>query len=555
MKHLFELLSHPYPRYGLAAALVQEDCTPAEFALLDEKQVAELLYKTLEAGLSKFRMRTHDKPELVETLEYRNVDYADLQKDSSLVQSSGLAAQGKFLYPSVITTDGGAADTYKNATAMIKDLREGKSLLTRITFSRSFAPTTAKINQNGKASLSEPPGTLFEAACSAIATLTPLKPAAWAGQRNTAIYPDLQLDEQQDALWQFVRLFEEMVRQETSDLMLCKLPKKQDNAPTVAAKSKMSSKKTASTAPKSEYRRPRLHSGNYPYAPQRESEAFGAAGLLGAIGRWAHSRGEIERGKKVLASLAKCPLYIVNYDAITQSQFSHHVIKLAQENRLSEIVHALTYDTRLYTEMEEDRPSWELPTRKLFAFFAGRFLQSFNAPAYRDFLSTRAEYDAALHPLFKEYFMSQQVPTEIVQAARELGQWINRAAYYAAREEVEKDKTDSPKEKDRKIRQQKAKILVALDSMAMGARDATSMMGSIMRETGMLTQSDAPPEALPFIDAACTGNTIGMDTARQLLMTYMRVRYVPDTGGRLSHQQTIGVEVSNMDSVEDISEN
>ena len=59
------------------------------------------------------------------------------------------------------------------------------------------------------------------------------------------------------------------------------------------------------------------------------------------------------------------------------------------------------------------------------------------------------------------------------------------------------------------------------------------MMGSIMRETGMLTQMDAPPEAIPFIDAANIGEIISMDTARQLLMTYMRVRYVPETANRI----------------------
>lgn len=533
---------------------MQEDCTPAEFSFLGEEQAAELLSRTLDSSLSNFRMRTLDKPELVETLEYRNIDYSDLQKDALLVGSPGLAGRGIYLFPSVITLDSKASDTYKNAVAMVKELREGKSLLSRTTFSRSFAPTTAKINQNGRASLSEPPGTLFEAVCSAIATLTPLKPAAWVGMRNTAIYPDLPLDEQHDSLWQFVRLFEEMVKQETSGLMTCKLPKKLEVAVKAATKQKASSKKPESTKPKSEYRRPRLHSGNYPFAPQRESEAFGSAGLLGAIGRWAHSRGQLERGEKVLASLEKCPLYIVSYDAITLTQFGHHVIKLARENRLSLIVQSLTYDTRLYTEIEDDRPSWELPARKLFAFFAGRFLQSFDAPAYRDFLSTRAEYAPALYPLFEEYFMSQQVPADIVHAARALGQWINQAAYYAAREEIEKDKALNLKDKETKIRKQKAKILVALDSMAMGARDATSMMGSIMRETGMLTTNDAPPEVLPFIDAVCIGDPIGMDTARQLLMTYMRVRYVPNTSGRLPDQQVDAEEVGDAGVVDDVSE-
>lgn len=278
----FDMLTHPYPRYGLAAALAQGNCKPAEFAQFDEAQVAKLLREALEAILGSFRMMTFDKPDLVDTLEYRNVAYDDLQQNASWVQSSGLAAKGMYLFPSVITTDGGAKGTYDNAIAMIQRLQMGKSLLSRYDFSRSFAPTTSKINQNGKASLTEPPGTLFEAACSAVATLTHLKAAAWMGQKNTAIYPDLPLNEQNDALWQFVRLFEEMVSSETSGLMLCKLPSKPTSSTTTKAKN---SKKTESAAPKSEYRRPKLHYGNYPHAPQRENEVFGTAGLLGAIGR------------------------------------------------------------------------------------------------------------------------------------------------------------------------------------------------------------------------------------------------------------------------------
>ena len=126
------------------------------------------------------------------------------------------------------------------------------------------------------------------------------------------------------------------------------------------------------------------------------------------------------------------------------------------------------------------------------------------------------------------------VPTEIVHAARALGHWINLAAYRAAKEEVEKDKKAIAVQTDKKIQQHKAKILVALDSMAMGARTPAALTSSIMRETGMLANAattgeklmfgDAPQEALPFLDATIDG-TISLETARQLLMTYMRVRF------------------------------
>jgi hypothetical protein len=129
-----------------------------------------------------------------------------------------------------------------------------------------------------------------------------------------------------------------------------------------------------------------------------------------------------------------------------------------------------------------------------------------------------------------------RVTPELVRSARALGQWINLAAYRAAQAEVEQDKV-SPEQALRKIQQHKAKILVALDSMAMGARTPAALTSSILRETGMLANSvnagnkpmfsDAPLEAIPFLDATLDG-TIDPEQARQLLMTYMRVRSTPN---------------------------
>lgn len=497
-----------------------------------------MLARSIETGLGNFRMMTLDDPQHNEILRYVSIDREDLRDNPNWVQSAGLASQGRYLFPSVITSDGNAKGAFENANGILKELQSGKSLLSKRGLSRSFAPTTAKFNQNGRASLSEPNGTLFEAACSVIATLTPIKPAAWVNQRNTGIYPDLPLNETNDDLYEFVSLFEDMTLNKNDDLMQCKLPKKaEDIAPGKTARK--TKKETATSAPKSDYRRPRLHNGNYPSAP-RDAEMFGTAGLLGAIGRWAHESKQIERGRRVLKSLKGCPLYVINYDVILQAQFHHRVIRLAEENQLSDIVNALTFETRLYGEMEQNRIGWDSPARKLFAFHAARFLQTFTEPAFQDFLSIRVEYPATLYPLFEEYFMHNKqsnVTKEIVDAACALGRWINNAAYHAAKKEIQDEDgmKSSPDQMRQKIGQRKARILVALDGMAMGARTSTALISSIMRETGMLTPVDAPNEVLPFLKASGIDEEnggLGLDTTRQLLMTYMRVKGGYDAGER-----------------------
>src|SRR2546423_934793 len=269
-------LFHPYSRYGLAVALLQARATSED---LNKTVVREYLAEAIETGLDNFRLTTDDNPQSAEILRFRALPFIELQQDKRLVQSKGLASQGKYLTPSVVTTDGDAQGTFDNATKIIEKLRANEALDSSFIFSRSFAPTTAKIN-NGKSSQSPPKGSLLEAACSAIATLTHRKPSAWVEMRNTVIIPDLPLKE----LCDFVELFQVMMAANLDgNLYEAKLPPKLSS--TDCSPKRKTSKKKEESPPKSEYRRPRLFNGNYPFAPR--NAAFGAAGLLAAIGRWA----------------------------------------------------------------------------------------------------------------------------------------------------------------------------------------------------------------------------------------------------------------------------
>jgi DNA-binding protein H-NS len=517
---IFGLL-HPYSLYGLAVALLEARMTLDE---LNETNVREYLAEAIETGLGNFRLTTEDDPQKVEVLRFRALPLTELRQDKRLIQSAGLASQGKYLAPSIVTTDGDAKGTFDNAAKMIEKLRANEALDSSFTLSRSFAPTTAKIN-NGKISQSPPKSSLLEAACSVITTLTPRKPSAWVEMRNTVIIPDLPLKEMRD----FIELFQTMMNANLDgNLYEAKLPSK--SLSINISPRKKSSKKKEDGAPKSEYRRPRIFNGNYSFAPR--NAAFGAAGLLAAIGRWAVEADETAWARRVLESIVGTethlgrPLYIISYDSISQVQFAHYIVNLSINGKLSQMIDALTRETMLYSDFESNKPSryssaFET-SYKLFDLMVSHFLQLFNLPAFRDFLATRAEYPQEIRPLFQEYFMNaRKIDRQIVESARSLGQWLNRTAYIVADSEVKPEAA----ERTKKVQKEKAKILVEFESAAMSAKTPQDMLHRISTRAGRLLQRDAPAEATRFYDATNSGE-IEPEDALHLLIAYMRLRSI-----------------------------
>lgn len=532
MKDLISNLIHPYSRYGLAVTLLEARVSLDD---LTEENLPEFLAQAIEQGLENFRFTTDDNPETEEILRFSPIKYSVLSQNSNLVQSAGLAARGKYIAPSVLTTDGDAKGTFTNATKIIELLRNGESLEKSYTLSRSFAPTTAKLN-NGKGSMSPPKGTLFESACSVIATLTPRKPASLVNIskkekkvefRNVIIIPDLPIAD----LKKFVQLFSEMMTaQLDGNLMEAKLSKP-------------------------EYHRPKIFNGNYPFAPRNSK--FGVIGLLAAIGRWGLTAKKITWAKEVLTSIGgdennpekpSRPLYIISYDGIAQMQFTHHVVKLAASGELSEMIESLARDTRLYTDMDgkfPNRYASDLKTNyELFDLMTNRFLQLFTQPAFQDFLAMRAEYSSKIEPLFKEYFMeARKINREIVESARALGQWLNRTAYIVADSDVEKDAAD----RDKKVRQSKAKILVEFESAAMSATTPQDMLHRISTRAGRLLQQDMPAEATRFFDETMIGENILPKDAVHLLIAYLRLRssFTKSNNQTDSNQQNLSAANDN----------
>ena len=518
-------LAHPYARYGLAVALAFHT-NGKTLQELTEEQLREALALALESGLNFFRMETKDDPQHQSELRFRPISLERLRAEADLVSGS-LAAQGKYLFPSVIASDKQAKGAFADVEKVLSDLRNKAVPIERvIDLKRSIAPIAGEINNGAKEKMNQK-GTLFEAACVAIATVTSEKPSAQIGGSNTGIFPDLDIAH----LIEFVRVFHQF-QSEGSDRLTGK--------PTKDGK----------------FRRPPLQDGNYPNAPHEAS--FGAIGLLAAMGYWGNRASETTRKQTgdALRALKERSLYLISYDAqknhtsnVAQVRFSHHIIEIALTGNLRSILDEFYATSLIYAGMEHGSPIHFEPkgsgvsaselkalytTYKHFYFATSRFLQRFNAPALRDFLSTRAEYPPSTGRLLGAYFMQvEKISQEVVESVRALGQWINRTAYFVAEENTDKNAQN----RAQSVRKAKAKVLVEFESAVMSAVSPEDMLHRVSTRAGRLLQGDAPAEATAYFDAATT-SAISFRTAQHLLIAYLRLRTAktPDLSPSSNHE-------------------
>lgn len=507
-------LAHPYSRYGLAVALYRLDrlVQNEDIENPTEKDLIEVFIQEIESGLSNFRFETFDNPETAEELRFVPIKLEKLKQKESLVFSTGLSDKGIYLAPTIITNQSNKQQGkaikgfFVTANNLIELLNSNTSFNKELNTSRSFAPTTSKIS-NGKGSQTPPTTNLFESICVIITSLTETKPAFYKLKNNTTIIPDLPLVEMKD----FVELFHAMLTTELSE-----------------KQNPFNTKPSVDDKGNKGYKRPPIFNGNYPFAPR--NSAFGAVGLLAAIGRWAVRAKEENWAEKVLNSLAGKPLYVISYDKIFQVQFSHHVINLAIKDKLSTLIDKLAFDTKLYSEIESKESRWKSTNYQLFDLMTNRFLQLFDKPTFRHFLAFRAEYPMEVNILFEEYFMKEnKIDREIVESAKAYGQWLNLTAYLVANEET-KDKTQQDLDKQRRdLSKQKAKILVGFESAIMSGKTPQDMLHRISTQAGRLLQSDAPAKATKFMDEVMCGEKIDAETAQQMLIAYMRLRTEKET--------------------------
>ncbi len=496
---------HPYPRYGVAAAMVAQQEQLLDFT--SSEALIKLAIKTLKAGLNAYSLYTLGDPKTELTLAFRYLERADVNPGSANNQSS---KTGYFLAPHVLTSNN-AADAAKEIRQLI-DLLETKDINPAKSYElkRSFAPMIAKLN-NGNASMSNPRVGLLEAAFTAVATLTDLKPSVYAPHKkdefcNFGIIPDLPLCEEGSPsvrpLIEFVEVFRDLSQNydETGKYVATVNPDKKV------------------------YARPGIFFGNYPGAAK--SGTLGAVSLVAAIGRWARQENTFLLGdpsdilaQKVLMYLANRPLYIVSYEAIRQESFGSHLVSLALENDLSDINKAMNAVRLLGIDAKDKYKSTNWQT---FRLMSDRFLRLYTSASFQDFMAFRAEYPAALKPLL-EHYMTQQsnhLSRAIIQSARAYGESLNFSAYKAAKEEMDEDK--AKERKGRTLSEYKDRILTQFESTIGSAKSSAALLSQLGTIAGRLTHREISPEAGEFMEAVLTGD-VPMDEAKNLITAFMRL--------------------------------
>lgn len=492
--------THPLSRYGLAYIMFREETLSSPSEITKEMLMKHLIY-----GLNHFRTQpvtTHPDPDVDSFVEYRFMPMQYILDNNQKGNPKG----GIYLCPNIITSDEKAHNCWngvRGLLAILESVKSSEELITKTTkITMSLAPVAGEVN-NGKRNKENVAGTLLEASCCAIATLTPWKPSLSADLKPTCIIPDLSADDDNQLmdLREFISFFEQMYTNNFKAWMKADIYKPAQG-----------SKKKADNL----FKRPKLFQGNFPFAPP--NSAFGSVGLLASIGRWAKESGQTTRGRRVLESLKGTPLYLISYGNASAVTFDHFVIDLAIANELDKIIYAL-YRSKIHSE---EMRAYDNPKYQLFDMLTNRFLRQFDRPSFVDFLSARAEYQPEVLPLFNTFFLNKMnvntpVPQPVVESVRELGLWLNSVAYFSAVEKV----GDKLKKED--IRKAKAKTLIELESSVFSARSAAELMKVIV-QAGRLTSMDAPASSDIYLSSVLTGEIPRLEDAKMMLMAFARVR-------------------------------
>ncbi len=486
---------HPFSKYGLALVLIEND-------LLNAEEVEfNLIANQIEIGLSEFRIKPLDSIEGKESISFI---YSSEEKD--------IKEKGGFLSPHVISSFKNERHALKAANDILTACKKGENK--DVVFKTSFSPTcneftSFNIPPKNKVPIigrGNPKGDLLEAGLSTITTLTHCKPClqyridkkGMPEMYNCCIIPELALS---DTI-SFIKLFKKLlISRSSKDLLVGNIVKtetgKGDNIKILY-----------------EAKRPRIFKGNFPDSPR--SSALGSIALLGAIGEFAKEAEVSDLAQTVLDSLKGTTMYMIKYGDAQTFTYNHHVVDLAKEGNLRKMVDAV-YHSKLYNQ---DRRTSANTEYQKFDLFSSRFLQLFNAPAFKDFLAFRAEYSQELELLFKTYFTKMEnIKSKTVSSARHLGKWLNSVAYHAAKREIK----EGSQNYHEKIREQKAKVLIELESAAFAAKSGDALIAQVVTRAGRLSGMDAPSESDIFMEATMNGE-LKLTQAQNLIIAFSRLK-------------------------------
>lgn len=481
---------HPYIRYAQALIMNENNLNSYEDITSDQ------IILEIEKGLNSFRLKPS---QTIEGKDMVKFDFAKIEE--------GNPKQGIFLAPNVISKDKFSRFIWKEGNSLLIALK--KDTVNKLDdISMSVAPIAGEylsFSLQAKIGRGNPKTSVLEQGLSAVTTLTTDKPCfqyrinkkGMPDMFNVCIIPDIPIKDLKD----FVQFFKRICKAKSSnDLMF-------GNVISIKTGKGIAEKITY------EAKRPQIFKGNFPNPPR--SSALGAIALLGAIGEFAKEAEYSEQAKRVLESLKNAEMYLVKYGGATVFTYNHHVIDLAKESKLKTIIDSLYY-SKLYNQ---DRRSSTNSEYQKFDLFTSRFLQLFNHSAFKDFLAFRAEYPHEVTTLFNTYFTKmERIDLEIVQSSRILGKWLNKVAYFAAKNEV-KQGTGTYWED---LRKTKAKVLVELESSTFSAKSGDALIAQAITRAGRLSGMDAPEGAALFMEKTASGE-LPLDAAKNLLIAFSRL--------------------------------
>ena len=484
---------------------------------MERESLAELATELLQQVKYGFLLRAQPEGDTADVVTYRPFnDVANLAPGKANGQD---APNGYFLAPHVLTS--------KNSAGMIKEFGGlqralAKDLSKAYQLKRSFSPQTSKINAGTK-SMSDPKDDLLVAAYTAIGAATSHKAAAldFGSFSNIALIPDIPLYRASTGrypLLDYIQIIS-LIQTNLGDAYLGKYDpdKKKYGA------------------------RPPIYRGNFRYALNNVN--FGSLQLLAAFS------GMITRGEEIdqqlltdlIDELAGRPLMIIGYDHNGQEQFGTHLTNLIINGMLYRALEEVWKIelTGIESGKKFSSPNWSHLKRNL-----DRWLRRFDAPSFRGFLSVRATYPTTFLPFFHQYFIMQQIPRAIVDAAMDMGKSLNRAAYRAGVAKAEEDKREQSRDKY----EYKARVLSSLEGNIRSAKTPSQLFSQVSTLVGRLTNHDISNDATPFVRAALEGQ-IELSVAQDLLITFMRLNQTgKTTAGNGADDDTAETETAETES-------
>ncbi len=488
-------MNHPFIKYGQAIICVENDL--ASFGDIEFSHIRTSLITNMET----FRCLPSQNYEGKEKVRF------NFKNEEVTSNIKNLPDKGIFLSPHIISTDGSAKTTWKYAGEIAEALNTKKAkTFDALNATSPMAGDYIKFTDSGGTSKSSAKLDIFQAGFSMVSTLAQIKPVLQYRIEkkprpdlfNVCIIPDLS----QHELIDFVLIYNKIIKSKLAeDLFLGDVLKKVEG-------------KKGSETIKYQPKRPLIFRGNFPNPPR--SSALGSVALLGAIGEFAKEAEVSSLALKVLDSLKEATMYMIKSGGASTFTYNHHVVDLAKEGKLREIVDSVYY-TQLYNEGRRKSQSTEY---QKFDLFASRFLQLFNRPSFRDFLSHRAEYPFQLYILFNTYFKKiEMIDPEIVASARKLGRWLNQVAYFAAKREVNNGSQNYWEE----LRKAKSKVLIELESSTFSAKTGDALIAQAITRAGRISGMDAPEGATLFMEKTASGD-LALENAKNLLIAFSRLK-------------------------------